>query len=99
MEVVRLDRFPARTWTWPRLNLSTQSLISVLLLLLIANLVVAPLVMVVATAVNLGPTARTAEFSLDYFRQAWTSPSTWAVLGNTAVFALGSTTLAMLIGV
>jgi iron(III) transport system permease protein len=99
MEVVRLDRFPARVWSWPRLNLSTQGLVYVLLLLLIANLVIAPLVMVLTTAFNLGPTARTAEFSLDYFRQAWSSPSTWTVLGNTAVFALGSTTLAMLIGV
>src|SRR5689334_5754811 len=99
MEVVRLHRFPTRVWAWPRLNLSTQSLVYVLLLLLIANLVIAPLVMVLTTAFNLGPTARTAEFSLDYFRQAWTSPSTWTVLGNTAIFALGSTTLAMLIGV
>ena len=51
------------------------------------------------TALNLGPTARDPGITLDFFRQAWTSPSTWAVMGNTVIFALGSTCLAMLIGV
>ena len=55
--------------------------------------------MVVLTALNLGPTARTPDLSLDFFRQAWTSPTTWSVMANTAIFALGSTTLAMIIGV
>jgi iron(III) transport system permease protein len=99
MEAARLERTPARPWTWPAIRFSAQGVIYVLLLLLIANMVLAPLAMVVVTALNLGPTTRTPELSLDFFREAWTSPTTWSVMSNTAIFALGSTTLAMTIGV
>src|SRR5438067_3104223 len=99
MEVARLERTPARAWTWPSIRLSTQAVVFILLLVLIANMVLAPLAMVVVTAFNLGPTARSASFSLDYFIQAWTSATTWTVMVNTAIFAVGSTTLAMAIGV
>jgi iron(III) transport system permease protein len=99
MEAARLERTPARPWTWPVIRFSPQGVIYVLLLLLIANMVLAPLAMVVLTALNLGPTTRAPELSLDFFREAWTSPTTWSVMSNTAIFALGSTTLAMTIGV
>jgi iron(III) transport system permease protein len=99
MEAVRLERTPARQWTWPSIRWSPQTIVYIALFILVANLVIAPLVMVVLTALNLGPTARDPGITLDFFRQAWTSPSTWAVMGNTIVFALGSTCLAMLIGV
>src|SRR5579859_3912099 len=99
MEAARLERRTVRPWHWPALHLSPQLAVYVVLLVLIANMVLAPLAMVVTTAFNLGPTARSPEFSLDFFRQAWTSPTTWTVLGNTAVFALVSTLLAMTIGV
>ncbi|HEY0581863.1 MAG TPA: hypothetical protein VGE94_06740, partial [Chloroflexota bacterium] len=88
-----------RAWALPTLRLSPQLVIYLLLFLVIANMVLAPLVMVLTTALNLGPTARTPELSLDYFAQAWTSPTTWGVLANTLIFAIGSTLLSMIIGV
>jgi iron(III) transport system permease protein len=99
MEAVRLARWPARQFAWPTVRWTPQTIVYVALLLLVANLVIAPLAMVVLTALNLGPTARDPSLTLDYFWQAWTSPSTWAVMGNTAIFALGSTCLALVIGV
>lgn len=99
MEAARLERRTVRTWRWPAVHASPQLVIYVLLLILIANMVLAPLAMVALTALNLGPTATTPGLSLDFVRQAWASPSTWSVLGNTAIFALGSTLLAMTIGV
>src|SRR5215831_3477903 len=99
MEAVRLERAPARAWPWPLPRLTTRGVVYVALVLLIANLVLAPLVMVVLSALNVGPTANGAGLSLQPFIAAWTSPSTWTVMGNTAVFALGSTTLSLCIGV
>src|SRR5438067_1452810 len=99
MVAARLERTPARAWTWPALRMTPQGVVYVVLFVLVANLVLMPLIMVVTSAVNLGPTARPAEFSLEFFRQAWTAPTTWTVLGNTAIFAVGSTLLAMIIGV
>jgi iron(III) transport system permease protein len=99
MEAARLERSPARVWAWPKVNLSAQHVVYIALAFVIANLVLVPLVMVLLTALNLGPSARQASLSLDFFRQAWTSPTTWGVMLNTAVFAIGSTSLAMIIGV
>ena len=58
-----------------------------ILVLVIANLVLVPLALVVMTALNIGPTARPAELSLDFLVRACTSPTTWAVIGNTVTFA------------
>lgn len=99
MDALRLERSPVRAWTWPRARLSTRGVVYVLLVLLIANLVLAPLVMVLLSAVNLGPTAQAAGATFTFFVQAWTSPTTWTVMSNTAFFAAGSTTLAVAIGV
>ena len=102
MDALRLRQGSARavSLSWPRAGaISLQGLVFGLLLLLVANLVLAPLALVVLSSLNLGPTAREAGLTFAYFAQAWTSPSTWGVLGNTLVFALGSTTLAMTIGV
>ena len=99
MEAARLERTPARAWTWPVIHWSPQSIVFVLLLILIANMVLLPLAMVVATALNIGPTAHQPAVTLDFFRQAWASPTTWNVLGNTIIFAVGSTLLSMIIGV
>jgi iron(III) transport system permease protein len=99
MEAARLERSPARAWTWPAIRLSPQAIVFWLLLFFIANLVLLPLGMVVATALNIGPTARAPEITLDFFRQAWTSTTTWTVFSNTIIFAVGSTILSLLIGV
>jgi iron(III) transport system permease protein len=103
MDALRLPSSPARTWaraaSLPRLGRPTpQAVVFWLLLLLVSNLVLVPLGLVLLTGLNLGPTARQAGLTLDYVVQAWTSPSTWGVLGNTVAFALGSTSLAMTIG-
>jgi iron(III) transport system permease protein len=87
-------------WSLRRPRFATRGVIYVLLLLLISNLVLAPLAMVLLSAINLGPTAHAAVgATLDFFIQAWTSPSTWTVMSNTAIFAGGSTCLALVIGV
>src|SRR5947208_5580444 len=99
MEAARLERVPARPWTWPAVRVTPQGVIYLLLFVLIANIVLAPLAIVLLTAFNLGPTTLTPALSLDFFRQAWSSSTTWTVLANTAIFALGSTVLAMTIGV
>jgi iron(III) transport system permease protein len=100
MEAVRLEQAPVRAWRWPVLRFSTRGVVYVLLILLIANLVLAPLVMVLLSAVNLGPTAaRAAGATFTFFVQAWTSTTTWNVMSNTAIFGLGSTCLALGIGV
>src|SRR5215207_7487660 len=70
------------------------------LFLIVANLVLVPLAMVVATSVNLGPiTGETKGFTLENYVRAWTSPVTWSVLGNTIIFATSATVIAMAIGV
>src|SRR5260370_1098552 len=99
MEAARLEHSPARVWTWPVIRPSTQGVVYIALFVLVANMVLLPLALAVTPASNGGPRARPAEFSFDYFRQAWTSTTTWTVLANTAIFALGSTVLAMTMGV
>ena len=99
MAAARVDTVRVRAWTWALPRISTRGVVYVLLALLIANLVLAPLVMVVLSAINVGPTAHAAGASLEFFVQAWTSPTTWAVMSNTAIFAIGSTSLAVSIGV
>jgi len=99
MEAVGLERAPSRAWPWRLPHLTTRGVVYVALFVLIANLVLAPLVMVVLSAVNVGPTANGAGLSLQPFIAAWTSPTTWNVMGNTAIFAVGSTTLSLCIGV
>src|SRR5438046_1580300 len=100
MEAARLERRTVWPSAWPVIRLSPQLVVYVALLLLVANLVLAPLAMVITSALNVGPTAHSPSVAtLDYFVQAWSSPTTWGVLGNTAIFALGSTMLAMVIGV
>src|SRR5215208_3330649 len=99
MEAARLERSPARAWSLPRVHLSTQTVVFGLLLLLIANMVLLPLAMVVAAAFNVGPSARTPDLTFEYFRQAWTSQTTWTVLGNTLIFAASSTVISLIVGV
>ena len=100
MDAARIARGRAPSWTLPRPAVpAPQTIVFALLFVLLANLVLVPLVLVLLTALNLGPTARDAGLSLDAFRQAWTSPTTWAVIVNTLVYAVCSTVLAMTIGV
>src|ERR687887_653107 len=100
MDAARIARGRAPSWTLPRPAVpAPQTIVFALLFVLLANLVLVPLVLVLLTALNVGPTARDAGLSLDAFRQAWTSPTTWAVIVNTLVYAVCSTVLAMTIGV
>jgi iron(III) transport system permease protein len=99
MEAASVKRSSASPWNWPRLHVSQRHVVYVLLFLLVADLVLLPLAMVVISALNLGPTARAPGLTLDFVIRAWSSPGTWSVLANTVLFALGSTLLAMTIGV
>ena len=101
MDALRLEtRVPGRAWNWQfPLRLTPQAIVFGVLFVVIANLVLVPLALVIATALNIGPTARPAQLSLDYVMKAWTSSTTWAVIGNTMTFAFFSTMLSMIIGV
>jgi iron(III) transport system permease protein len=101
MDALRLEtRVPGRTWNWQfQLRLTPQAIVFGVLFVVIANLVLVPLALVIATALNIGPTARPAQLSLEYVMRAWTSSTTWAVIGNTLTFAFFSTMLSMIIGV
>lgn len=101
MDALRLEtRAPSRPFTLPTPSwLTPQAIVFGVLIVIIANLVLVPLALVVLTALNLGPTARPATLTFEFIQRAWTSPTTWAVIGNTITFALGSTVLSMLIGV
>src|SRR4029453_19145636 len=103
MDALRLEtRAPGRAfhWRWPFRRPSLQAVVFGVLFFVIAGLVLVPLVLVVLTAPGVGPTAASGtQMSLQYISRAWTSPATWAVIGNTLVFAFFSTMLSMIIGV
>jgi iron(III) transport system permease protein len=64
------------------------------------GLVLAPLVMLLVTSVNLGPIVQPdLGASILNYAAAWTSPTTYATLANTLIFGLGSTCVAVLLGV
>jgi iron(III) transport system permease protein len=65
-----------------------------------AGLVLAPLVMLVLTSVNVGPIREPDHgVSLLNFAAAWISSTTGVTLANTLIFALGSTAVAVMLGV
>src|SRR5687768_9321708 len=102
MSAIEIGRAPARPW-WPRLprRFSAQAIIYVLLVLLVANLVLVPLGMVIATSMNVGPITTPGEvgFTLSNYTRAWTSPTTHGVIWNTLVFAVISTFISVTVGV
>src|ERR1700740_2778505 len=79
---------------------SGPSLIYVLLFFLLANVVLLPLALVVMTAFNFGP-MRTTETgaTIKYFVDQWQSQSLGETLSNTLVFAIGSSVIALVVGV
>src|SRR5215216_5952703 len=102
MSAVDIGRSATRTWSFSRPRRPTvQVVVYALLVLLVANLVLVPLGMVIATSVNLGPITAPGEvgFTLSNYVRAWTSPTTHAVIMNTLVFAFFSTLLSMGLGV
>src|SRR5688572_27901512 len=77
-----------------------QTLLYLLLFLLLANLVLLPLALVVLTSLNLGPIVTTQQGgTLQYFVEQWESSNTGPILVNTIIFAIGSTVVAVSIGV
>ncbi len=102
MDALRLEtRAPGRAWTnWQLpIRLTPQAIVFGVLFIVIANLVLVPLALVIATALNIGPTARPAVLSTEFLIRAWTSSTTWGVITNTLIFAFFSTCLSMIIGV
>ncbi|HEY3058519.1 MAG TPA: ABC transporter permease subunit, partial [Chloroflexota bacterium] len=104
MDALRVETRPARAlprlWPLPlRARLTPQAIVFIILFVVIANLILVPLALVIATALGIGPTARPAELSAQFLVRAWSSPTTWAVIGNTIIFAFFSTMLSMVLGV
>lgn len=91
----------ARLWRWAtRRYLNGQKIAYVALFLVVANLVIAPLAMVLLTSINLGPiTLASSGATLANHVNAWTSSSTHVTITNTLIFALGSTLISVTIGV
>jgi iron(III) transport system permease protein len=98
-------KLPSRPWSrvsdlTPPAWLNTQTIVYALLFLVVANVVLVPLAMVVATSINLGPIATsTGGATIANLVNAWTQSSTYTTLSNTIVFAIGSTVVAVSGGV
>ncbi len=81
-------------------GISPQTFVYILLFVLLANVVLLPLALVILTALNVGPMNTTADgLSLRYFVDQWNSANMPEILGNTLVFAFGSTAIAVTLGV
>src|SRR5260221_1090439 len=81
-------------------GVSPQTVVYVGLFVLLANVVLLPLALVILTALNVGPMNTTADGrSLRYFGDQWNSANMPEILGNTLIFAFGSTAIAVSLGV
>jgi iron(III) transport system permease protein len=81
---------------WP---ISGRTLCYLSVFTLTITLVLAPLVMLFLTALNLGPIAEPDRgLSLQNYLAAWSSPTTYTTLANTVLFALGATAVAVVVG-
>src|SRR2546426_649244 len=81
-------------------HLNGQAIAYVLVFAAVGCLVLFPVVMLLMTSVNLGPIVRVESgASLANFLTAWSSSTTYSTIGNTLVFALGATALAVALGV
>lgn len=81
-------------------GISAQNVVYILLFVILANVVLLPLALVVLTSVNAGPISTAAGgVTLKYFVDQWQSANMPELLWNTVVFALGSSVIAVAIGV
>ena len=81
-------------------GVSAPSLAYVLLFFVLANVVLLPLALVVLTSLNVGPMRTDAAgATLKYFIDQWQSASLGEILSNTIVFAIGSSAIALSVGV
>lgn len=81
-------------------GISAQTVVYILLFVVLANVVLLPLALVVLTSLNVGPMNTTAEgLTVRYFVDQWRSANMGELLWNTIVFALGSSLIAVAIGV
>jgi len=71
----------------------SRSKLTYLLILIVGSLTLCPVVMLVLGSFSKGLTAF-GSFTLDKYFQAYTDPAFFAVIANTIVFVLGSSTLA-----
>ena len=79
---------------------SGQTIVYLGLFFLLANVVLLPLALVIATALNVGPMATTdAGVTLRYFADQWRSANAAEIVANTLLFAVGSSAIAVAIGV
>lgn len=81
-------------------GISAQTFVYALLFVVLANVVLLPLALIVLTSVNAGPMSTTDQgATLQYFVEQWRSDNMPLILWNTVVFALGSSVIAVGIGV
>lgn len=81
-------------------GISGQTLVYILLFAILANTVLLPLFLVVLTSLNIGPMQTTEEgATLRFFAEQWRSANMPEILGNTVIFAVGSSAIAVAIGV
>ncbi|HEX3246591.1 MAG TPA: hypothetical protein VHX16_14385, partial [Chloroflexota bacterium] len=102
MSAIEVSRSPSQAWSWrARGRPSAQVIVYSVLLLFVANIVLVPLGMVIATSLNVGPITAPGTVGLTFMNyvQAWTSPTTHAVIMNTLIFATVSTMMSMIVGV
>jgi iron(III) transport system permease protein len=78
---------------------SGLQIVFISLLILLANLVVVPVLLVVLTSFNIGPRGVSGLPTITNYVNAITSGATWSVLGNTILFAVGSTAISVSLGV
>jgi iron(III) transport system permease protein len=98
MATVRLARRAVLPTGFPRL--SWGSAVALALLLLVAYQTVVPLAMLAWFSFSsAGPTEGAGTFTLQHYAEAYLTPSTYQLLGNTLIFAGGSTILGVTLGV
>ena len=81
-----------------RAGLDAQRIVVWLVIAVIAYLVLVPLAVLVYGSLTDVPPGQATALTLEKYRDAWTSSSTYRALGNTFLFAGGSSTLAFLFG-
>src|SRR5437763_585139 len=85
-----------RRITWPRP--SAQSVLLALIVALLAYLALGPLLLLVYGMFRDAPPGAAGTFTLDKLKEAYLEPDIYATLGNTVVYATGTTLLSVTLG-
>ena len=83
---------------WPE-RLSGIRLLYVLLFVVLVNLVIVPVGIVVLTSLGVGPRVVSGELTFQNWLNGLANAGTWSALRNSALFAVGSTSISVGLGV